>query len=158
MEEAEQTISAGKTQHYMIYMQCDVRKLIGGGPSVISHPLHISSTWTSTFIPFCAFQSNMALSKQPTYIKDLYYPLCSSFQPTLLEGQLCFKLQMNATSAEGKKNQLMLLLDYNEDRSIYAPNEIKTQRSSQNILAKTKHETLNNYLQEQHCLVDLSCS
>ena len=37
----------------------------------------------------------------------------------------------------------MLPLDYNEDRSIYAPNEIKTQRSSQNILAKTKHETLN---------------
>ena len=28
---------------------------------------------------------------------------------------------MNSTSAEGKKNQLMLLLDYNEDRSIFAP-------------------------------------
>ena len=34
---------------------------------------------------------------------------------------MCFKLQINSTSAEGKKNQLMLLLDYNEDRSIYAP-------------------------------------
>ena len=28
---------------------------------------------------------------------------------------------MNSTSADGKKNQLMLLLDYNEDRSIFAP-------------------------------------
>ena len=31
-------------------------------------------------------------------------------------------MQVNTTSADGKKNQLMLLLDYNEDRSIYAPN------------------------------------
>ena len=92
----------------------------------ISHPPHLmqGSLSSSAFIPFCAFESNMALSNHPKYIDGLSYPLCSSFQPTILEGQLCYKLQINATSAEGKKNQLMLLLDYNEDRSIYAQNEI----------------------------------
>ena len=101
----------------------------GDAMAIISHPPHLKpdSPSLSAFIPFCGFQSSMALSNQPTYIKGLYYPLCSSFQPTLLEGQLCYKLQMNATSAEGKKNQLMLLLDYNEDRSIYAPKVIGMQ-------------------------------
>ena len=65
----------------------------------------------------------MALSDNPKYADDISYPLCSSFHPTLLDGQLCYKLKVNTTSAEGKKNQLMLLLDYNEDRSIYAPRD-----------------------------------
>ena len=64
----------------------------------------------------------MVLSNNPSRIDKISYPLCSSFQPTLLDGQLCYKMQVNTSSAEGKKNQLMLLLDYNEDRSIYASN------------------------------------
>ena len=89
----------------------------------ISHPPHLKPSFdsSSAFIPFCAFQSNMALSDHLMYMDDIVYPVCSSFQPTILEGQLCYKLQVNSTSAEGKKNQLMLLLDYNEDRSIFAP-------------------------------------
>ena len=62
----------------------------------------------------------MRISENPTWLPNISYPLCSSFQPTILEGQLCYKLQMNTTSGEGKNDQLMLLLDYNEDRSIYA--------------------------------------
>ena len=46
------------------------------------------------------------------------FPLCSSLVPTVLEGQLCYKLKVNDTSAQGKRNELMLLLDYNDDRSI----------------------------------------
>ena len=64
----------------------------------------------------------MVLSNNPSRIDKISYPLCSSFHPTLLDGQLCYKMQVNTSSAEGKKNQLMLLLDYNEDRSIYASN------------------------------------
>ena len=111
----------------------------------ISHPPHIipDSPSLSAFIPFCAFRSNMALSNQPNYIEGLYYPLCSSFQPTLLEGQLCYKLQVSATSAEGKKNQLMMLLDYNEDRSIYAQNEIGTKRLLDSM-AKTMNTNILN--------------
>ena len=36
----------------------------------------------------------------------------------MLDGQLCYHLKLNKTSGQGKKNQLMLLLDYNEDRSL----------------------------------------
>ena len=36
----------------------------------------------------------------------------------MLDGQLCYHLKLNKTSGQGEKNQLMLLLDYNEDRSL----------------------------------------
>ena len=45
-------------------------------------------------------------------------PLCSSFVPTILEGQLCYKLELKELSGKGKRNELMLLLDYNEERSL----------------------------------------
>ena len=42
-------------------------------------------------------------------------------------------------SAEGKKNQLMLLLDYNEDRSIYAPTDVRLMQSILGILGILRH-------------------
>ena len=110
----------------------------------ISHPPHLqpSSVSSSAFIPFCAFQSNMALSENLKRIADISYPLCSSFQPTLLDGQLCYKLQVNSSSASGKKNQLMLLLDYNEDRSIFAPNK-NVAESLLGFLATSLHPEIN---------------
>ena len=88
----------------------------------MSHPPHLDENSLSigAFIPFCAFMTSMVISEPPTWIQNISYPLCSSFTPTILEGQLCYKLQMNTTSGEGKSNQLTLLLDYNEDRSTYA--------------------------------------
>ena len=59
------------------------------------------------------------------------FPLCSSFLPTLLDGQLCYKLTLNGTSGQGKQNELMLVLDYNEGQSILTPhNQIKKAMSS----------------------------
>ena len=96
--------------------------LSGGILAQISHPPHldINTLSASAFIPFCAFKTSVVISEPPTRLPNLSYPLCSAFQPTILEGQLCYKLQMNTTSGEGKSNQLMLLLDYNEDRSTFA--------------------------------------
>ena len=74
------------------------------------------SNWSSAFIPFCAFKSDLNVSNNP--ISLLHYPLCSAFHPIMLDGQLCYHLKLNKTSGQGKKNQLMLLLDYNEDRSL----------------------------------------
>ena len=45
-------------------------------------------------------------------------PLCSSFVPTILEGQRCYKLELKESSGKGKRNELMLLLDYNDDLSL----------------------------------------
>ena len=43
----------------------------------------------------------------------------------MLGGQLCYKLSLNMTSKQGTENELMLLLDYNEDRSIQLLSEQK---------------------------------
>ena len=84
----------------------------------MNHPPHLTSTWSSAFVPFCAYQTDLSISKNKVALPGLTFPLCSSFLPTILEGQLCYKLKLNKTSGQGKKNELMLLLDYNEDRSM----------------------------------------
>ena len=99
-------------------------KLITGDDlALLSHPPHLdlNSRVTSALIPFCGFKTSMVFSESTTWLPDISYPICSAFKPTILEGQLCYKIEVNATSGQGKRNQLMLLLDYSEDRSIYAP-------------------------------------
>ena len=55
------------------------------------------------------------------------YPLCSSFSPTILEGQLCYKIQLNQTSGDGQENELFLLLDYNDDYWLYSLDQVQKQ-------------------------------
>ena len=83
----------------------------GERASTISHPVHISSKWTSALIPFCAYKTNLNFSENSFALPGTNFPLCSSFLPTILEGQLCYKLMLNQTSGQGKENELMLLLD-----------------------------------------------
>ena len=84
----------------------------------MSHPPHLKSSWSSAFIPFCAYKTDLNFSKDSLPLKGTNFPLCSSFLPTVLEGQLCYKLDLNTSSDQWKENELMLLLDYNEDRSV----------------------------------------
>ena len=94
--------------------------------SQVSHPPHLTSSWSSAFIPFCAYKTHLNFSKKSTVLKNTTFPLCSSFLPTILEGQLCYKLTLNKTSGQGKENELMLLLDYNEDRSLQTSSNKKS--------------------------------
>ena len=108
----------------------------GENSTQVSHPPHLTSSWSSAFIPFCAYKTDLNFSKESIALKSTRFPLCSSFLPTILEGQLCYKLTLNETSGQGKRNELMLLLDYNEDRSL--------QTSSTNkAVFKQSKETLN---------------
>ena len=50
---------------------------------------------------------------------NLSFPVCSSFVPDILEGQLCYTLRINETGGKGKQNGLMLLLDLNENRDFH---------------------------------------
>ena len=77
------------------------------------------STWSSAFIPFCAYKTDLNISKKSLALPGITYPLCSSFLPTVLEGQLCYELKLNDTSGQGKGYELMLVLDYNEDLSLH---------------------------------------
>ena len=86
----------------------------------MSHPPHLLYPWSSAFIPFCAYKTNLNFSRNSKILSGITFPHCSSFVPIILGGQRCYKLKLNDTSGEGKKNELLLLLDYNEDRSLHS--------------------------------------
>ena len=98
----------------------------------MSHPPHLTSSWSSSFIPFCAYKTDLNFSRKSPGLDGQTFPLCSSFLPTILEGQLCYKLTLNKTSDKGKKNELMILMDYNEDRSLQPYSNMSSTISSAN--------------------------
>ena len=110
----------------------------------MSHPPHLTSSWSSAFIPFCAFKTDLNFSRESQALKNTRFPLCSSFLPTILEGQLCYKLTLNKTSGQGKRNELMLLLDNNEDRSLQTSsnNKDRSLSSDQTLNFDTAIESL----------------
>ena len=57
--------------------------------------------------------------------------------PTVLEGQLCYKLALKDRSQKGRENQLMLVLDYNEDRSL------QISSSEKDDITESSKETMN---------------
>ena len=102
----------------------------------MSHPPHLRSSWSSAFIPFCGYKTHLSITDSSFALPGITFPLCSSFLPTILEGQLCYKLTLNKTSGQGKEYELMLLLDYNEDRSLQtSSNESKASKSSHSTLS-----------------------
>ena len=90
----------------------------------------MSGSAVSAFIPFCAFEGELRISESIYRLPNLTFPICQSFVPTSLDGQLCFKLQVNRTT-KGSENRegLVLILDMNEDRSLAVD-------SPQNIMSK----------------------
>ena len=94
------------------------------------------STWSSAFIPFCAYKTDLNISKNALALPGLTFPLCNMFLPTILGGQLCYKLTPEDKSGQGKGNELMFLLDYNEDRSLQTS-------ANQKMSVKLSKEKLN---------------
>ena len=73
-----------------------------------------SGTMTpSALIPFCAYQTDMLLVGH--HAKGFTFPACKIFQPSVLEGQLCYSLNISALSTgkakEGRNNGLLIILD-----------------------------------------------
>ena len=95
----------------------------------VSHPPHLTSSWSSAFIPFCAYKTDLNFSKSNRSLPGISFPLCSSFLSTILEGQLCYELKLNKTSDVGKSKELLLLLDYNDERSIPTTSNQKTNKN-----------------------------
>ena len=91
----------------------------GEDSTQVVHPPHLTSkSRISAFIPFCAYKTDLNISKNPLDLPGITFPLCSAFLPTILEGQLCYQLKLNKKISQGKKNQLMFVLDYNQERSM----------------------------------------
>ena len=91
----------------------------------LTHPPHImdknNQVSASAFIPFCLYQSHpikVSGIEMETIEPNISFPACSSFEATVVEGQLCYKLDLQLGSGEGKKNELIMMLDYNQHLSI----------------------------------------
>ena len=67
----------------------------------------------SALIPFCSYKSDHSLvgEKRP----ELRLPICNKFEPIILEGQLCYSLDVAKTvrksTKAGKANGIFLLVD-----------------------------------------------
>ena len=88
---------------------------------VSTHPVHLKpdiygNLPPSALVPFCSYQGNSSLLGEARF-EFQNMTLCGQFQPTLLEGQLCYSL--NAAEYKGeqtttaKNSGLLLLLDPN---------------------------------------------
>ena len=123
-----------------------------------SHPVHLINkdgvTMPSAFIPFCAFKTKM-MGKDTGLFS---FPICNKFRETILDGQLCYSLQLSDVIPEqGKKGELLLLLDYNKERSVFIKGPKKENLGEDNTLsleevreedatlAKVFIHTLNGY-------------
>ena len=81
------------------------------------HPPHLidssGSLTPAALIPFCAYQTNMSLLGQTR--QDLPFTVCDQFQPTVLEGQRCYSLDLSKISTDntksGLKSGLVLIMD-----------------------------------------------
>ena len=97
-----------------------------------SHPVHLvgknMTSVPSALIPFCAFKSNLSMGKPIVRHPNLSFPVCDSFEPDILEGQLCYTLKLKESGGKGKKNGLILLLDLNKGRSIHITRDLSFQK------------------------------
>ena len=91
-----------------------------------SHPVHLVNKdgrkMPSAFIPFCAYKTDMETTGQK--LDSIQFTACNIFEPTVRDSELCYTVDpkkvipKNIKTEEGAKGELLLLLDYNEERSI----------------------------------------
>ena len=96
------------------------------------HPPHLITKdgrmMPSAFIPFCSFGTNMEVLGQ--HIANFTPPVCTSFRPTILEGQLCYEIDLNLvlprnlTTGEGMDKGLMIILDTNKGKTGRIPRNL----------------------------------
>ena len=82
---------------------------------VILHPPHLMDSdgtlMPGAFIPICAYQGNLLGVTSP----ELNFTACDLFEPTLVQNQLCYSLNLtktkNWTTKENNGNALILVID-----------------------------------------------
>ena len=116
--------------------------------TISNHPVHILNEGgklsPSAFIPFCEFGGDMSILG--IKIDQFDMPVCKSFEPKILNDQLCYEIDLSKFSKKDIINQqlaigLTFLMDYNEDRQATLGNE-------PNIIERKKN--LQNSIEEHH--------
>ena len=84
----------------------------------ITHPAHINNSSLSSFIPFCQFGDDLSVLGRT--VPQFRQPVCSAFQETVLEGQVCYQLDVNTYRARldwraSRQFGLGLLVDTNQE-------------------------------------------
>ena len=107
------------------------------------HPVHLTpdkegNLPPSALVPFCSYQGNSNLLGQK--LKNATF--CDKFKPTILEGQLCYSLDVakfeRKPTKAGKRNGLFLLLDSNPYQVNSNEKKVETERNY--------HETFKIYI------------
>ena len=89
---------------------------------LVNHPVHLlddnENLSPSAFIPFCSFQGSPDLLSRE--FGNFSLPVCNSFEKRLLDGQLCYQIDVNriineTTAAGLQKGGLSLLVDANTE-------------------------------------------
>ena len=91
--------------------------LLGTANKVSLHSPHLidssGSLTPAALIPFCAYQTNMTLLGQKA--EGINFTTCSQFRPTVLEGQLCYSLNLRIIARDntgaGLDNGIFILVD-----------------------------------------------
>ena len=112
----------------------------------MSNPPHfVEGSTASAFIPFCAFEGQLKIIEPLMRLPNLTYPICKSFTPTFLDGQLCYKLKMNRTT-KGSENRegLLLILDLNEDLTVKVDSPKNTTSQNNSIELSSNLMTSTN--------------
>ena len=64
------------------------------------HPPHLTETkGLPALIPFCAYGGNMTILGEN--INGLDFPWCNAFKPTILDGEVCYALNINTLVSKG---------------------------------------------------------
>ena len=85
----------------------------------------------------------MTISQPEVWLPNISFPICTAFKPTILEGQLCYKVKVNSTGSQGKKNGLSLMLDYQDELSLQAPSKQELKHNHKRI-RKVNFETVGS--------------
>ena len=90
---------------------------LGTADEVSLHPAHLidssGSLTPGALIPFCSFQTNMNMLGEMK--EGLNFTACNKFQPIVLEGQLCYSLNLTSIDTwktkKGKGVGLVIIID-----------------------------------------------
>ena len=117
---------------------------------VSNHPVHIldkeGNLNPSSFIPFCSFGDNQFFNNQSDYNHELGMPVCDKFSPTMLDGRLCYRLNMTAFGQDiitqsGRGTGINFIMDYNTERM---EQDIEQEQHIENREAMIYIETIGN--------------
>ena len=108
--------------------------------AVNTNPPHILTNsghqMPSAFIPFCSYGTNMEILGE--FVENLTFPVCNKFTPSILDGQLCYELDIasvvkgSLSSEKGRQAGLMMILDYNLERQVVPARERVTRTEGGN--------------------------